>query len=112
MSIKVKTEQSFLVVNLEGEIDHHNASKIRLELDKKISETDKKKLILNFEDVSFMDSSGIGLIIGRYKIMKNLKGEIYATNLSKELYRIFDISGLFRLIKHYDTVEQCKKTES
>ncbi len=112
MEIDINIVENFLVVNLYGEIDHHNASIIREKIDAKLEETKLKKLIFNFKEINFMDSSGIGMVIGRYRMLQSQNGVVFVTNLSKEVYRIFDISGLFKIIKGYETVYQCIKENS
>lgn len=111
MSIHIEEKDGFLEVNLQGDIDHHNTSKFRVRLDNEIQRKKPSMVIMNFSQVRFMDSSGIGFIIGRYKLLKSIEGRLFVVNLSKGIYRIFEISGLFRLIKHYDTLEQCIKKE-
>ncbi len=107
MKIKIDVIKNFLVLNLYGEIDHHNAGEIREKLDKELEKTKLVNLIFNFKDITFMDSSGIGMVIGRYRILQSRGGTVCVTNLSKEVYRIFEISGLFKIINNYDTVYQC-----
>ncbi len=107
MKVNIETIENFLVINLKGEIDHHNAGFIRTEIENKIENTKINNLIFNFKDVTFMDSSGIGMVIGRYRLVSSRKGQVYVTNLSKEVHRIFDISGLFKIIKNYETVYEC-----
>ncbi len=112
MEVNFEIIENFLVVNLKGEIDHHNAFAIRAEVDRKIEETKILNLIFNFSKITFMDSSGIGMVIGRYRLLQAKGGEVFVTNLSKEVYRIFEISGLFKIIKNYDTINQCIETNN
>ncbi len=107
MEVNIEIIKDFLVVNLKGEIDHHNAFAIRSEVDRKIEETKIYNLIFNFSKITFMDSSGIGMVIGRYRLLKVKDGKVFVTNLSKDVYRIFEISGLFKIINNYDTINQC-----
>ena len=87
-----------LTVLLSGEIDHHAASKIREEIDCLMQDQSIRHLILDFSNVSFMDSSGVGMLIGRYKAMKKRNGSMSSTGLSKDVERIYRISGLHRII--------------
>lgn len=68
--------EDILIVSLCGEIDHHNAASIRREIDESMTAFHAKNLILDYSDVSFMDSSGIGLAMGRYNKVKDLAGSI------------------------------------
>ncbi len=87
-----------LIVNLCGEIDHHNASVIRREIDESMTAFHAKNLVLDYSDVSFMDSSGIGLAIGRYNKVKELSGSIVIIPGTPYISRILGLSGLFGII--------------
>lgn len=96
--MKSRLKQNELTVFLTGEIDHHAAASIRQEIDAMLQERKITALILDFSDVSFMDSSGIGMIIGRYKLIKARSGEMRAAGLSPALKRIYTLGGLHRII--------------
>ena len=97
MSAKIEYKQNKLVVILDGEIDHHTASLIRMGIDDAILKKRPDMLILDFGGVTFMDSSGIGLVMGRYKLMKTIGGKITVQNLSPSAYRVMKLAGLERL---------------
>lgn len=97
MSAKIEYRQNKLVVMLDGEIDHHTASLIRMGIDDAILKKRPDMLILDFGGVTFMDSSGIGLVMGRYKLMKTIGGKITVQNLSPSAYRVMKLAGLERL---------------
>ncbi|MCI6770958.1 MAG: anti-sigma factor antagonist [Oscillospiraceae bacterium] len=97
MSAKIEYRQNKLVVMLDGEIDHHTASLIRMGIDDAILKKRPDILILDFGGVTFMDSSGIGLVMGRYKLMKTIGGKITVQNLSPSAYRVMKLAGLERL---------------
>ena len=86
-------------VKLTGEIDHHSAEHIRKEIEHLIADQSLRSLTLNFDSVTFMDSSGIGMIIGRYKTMKERGGEVFAVSLHPPVDRIFRLAGLHRIIR-------------
>lgn len=98
MGVKCVANREKLTAYLAGELDHHNASKIKEEIDNSISQ-DTKILVLDFKELSFMDSSGIGVIIGRYKKMKRQNGAVYVKNMSGQMEKIFRMSGLDKIIK-------------
>ena len=83
---------------LIGEIDHHGAGKLREEIDTMLERNHPDTLILDFREVTFMDSSGIGVILGRYKNMKFSGGTVRAEHLNERMYKIFHMSGLDELI--------------
>ena len=97
MSAKIEYKQNKLVVMLDGEIDHHTASLIRMGIDDAILKKRPDMLILDLGGVTFMDSSGIGLVMGRYKLMKTIGGKITVQNLSPSAYRVMKLAGLERL---------------
>ena len=84
---------------LGGEIDHHCAVKIRHELDGMILEERPQVLIFDFSNVRFMDSSGIGLVLGRYRLMATLGGKVIVNGSSKEIARIFKMSGVDKIVE-------------
>lgn len=88
-----------LTVELSGEIDHHSSLDIRLEIDRKIKELQPKKLVMDYGEVTFMDSSGIGLIMGRHRLMQSLGGMIEVANLPDRLYKVVKLSGIEKLGK-------------
>ena len=88
-----------LVVFIERDIDHHNAANLRREIDSEIARYRPAKVILNFDAVEFMDSSGIGLIMGRYKYMQETGGELKVAALSPRCQKLVDISGITKIVK-------------
>ncbi len=86
-----------LTALLTGEIDHHTAGKIRDEIDAAIEFHRPACLVIDFGGVSFMDSSGIGLVMGRYKLMKNIGGTVRIENTPKPLRKVMKLSGLYDL---------------
>ena len=87
-----------LTVSLCGEIDHCTSENMRDEIERILSDKMIKELHLDFSRVSFMDSSGVGMIIGRYKTMKARKGRITAGGLGSELKKVYRLAGLHRII--------------
>ena len=88
-----------LIVRLSGELDHSAASDIRGELDTLIVRTGVKRLVLDLNGLTFMDSSGIGLIIGRYKQMARRNGTVAVFGADAHMDRIFDLAGLYQLVE-------------
>ncbi|MBQ9730533.1 MAG: anti-sigma factor antagonist [Bacilli bacterium] len=111
-NIKLYEENGILIAKINGEIDNSVTKEFREEIDKKILSLNLKYLIIDFGNVSFVDSSGIGFIIGRYNLMKKEKGFIILTNINYYCEKIFKISGILRLIKSYKTLEEAIKEVS
>ena len=98
MAVKIeKKSNNSIYALLEGDIDHHSAKSIREKIDEEIEKNRPNLLTLDFGKVNFMDSSGIGLILGRYKLMKFLNGNIEIINASPRIERIIKLSGLCKL---------------
>lgn len=87
------------VVSLVGEIDHHNAASLRADIDKLICETKPQKLILDLSRIEFMDSSGLGLIMGRYSLLKELGGELSIRDPNEGVLKICKLAGMERMIR-------------
>ena len=90
---------TILSVELIGDIDHHGAVGVRSEIDGAISEHRPTRTVLVLSGVEFMDSSGIGLIMGRYARMNAIGGELVLRGVSERLMRIFRMAGLERIVK-------------
>ena len=97
MSVKILTEENKITAFLSGEIDHHIASALRNEIDLAIRENDPNILILDFAKVSFMDSSGIGLVMGRYKLMSELNGKVVVQNPPSHIKKVMKLSGIEKI---------------
>ena len=97
MSVKLKQEEDKLTALLIGEIDHHSSQEMRQEIDGCVGRTDYKLLILDFKDVTFMDSSGIGLVMGRWRAMQAVGGEVKLKNVPSNIQRVMRLAGIDRL---------------
>jgi len=96
--IKTSRKGHCMFVFLSGEIDHYASAIIRKEIEESISSRDIQTLHLDFSDVSFIDSSGVGMLIGRYKTMKEKGGGISAGGLAPSVERLYRLAGLHRII--------------
>lgn len=98
-----------LVVKMCGELDHHTADKIRQMIDKKLHATRAANILFDFGKVGFMDSSGLGMILGRYKAIKEKGGKVLACSLQPPVYRVFEVTGLMVRIPIYKSVQDALK---
>lgn len=98
MALKNTRQGSSLIVHLSGELDHHSAARVRQEMDRLLKDAAIKELILDMKGLEFMDSSGIGLLMGRYRTLSKRGGRICVRNLSGQVQRVFRASGLYRII--------------
>lgn len=93
-----------MVVKLARELDHHNSVPIMEEIDRQIYSGKVRNIIFDFENTTFMDSSGIGVILGRHRILKNAGGIIAVTNINKSIDRILTISGIYKIVEKVSEV--------
>jgi len=98
-----------LIVNVSGELDHHYSEYFREKVEEKLLESNVKNLVLDFKGLTFMDSSGIGVIIGRYKNISKLGGKLLIANVKSNIERIFEISGLNKIVPVYKNLEDALK---
>ena len=97
-SVKCTMKKEALLIDIEGDIDHHTAKYIRVEIDKAIFYYRPKIALLNVGSVDFMDSSGLGLILGRYTSVREVGGILKIVNPSKDIEKILALAGIERLI--------------
>ena len=97
MNVFFEKENKNLTFEITEEIDHHKAELLRKELDYEIQRYMPRKVVFDFNKVSFMDSAGIGMVLGRYKMMKMLGGSIEIKNTNNSLKRIFEMSGINKI---------------
>lgn len=89
-----------LVTSLAGEIDHYSAEKVRNDIDDEMKLYHAKNLIIDFSGVTFMDSSGVGMVLGRYNKVKALGGKVVILNANRLVKQILDMSGVFTLMEY------------
>ena len=98
MNLQMECIGRTLIVKLEGEIDQSCAAEMRADIDREIRLRNVKNLVLDFGEVTFMDSSGIGVIIGRYKQIKALGGKTMIVRPQPQVDKILELSGLKKII--------------
>lgn len=94
MGVRISTRDGIMTAMLEGDLDHHSAKNMRESIDYEANKKKPKILKLDFGSIQFMDSSGIGLVMGRYKLMKLIGGKLKVINVPKQINRIMKLSGL------------------
>ena len=97
MNINYQNKDKLLLIEITEEMDHHTVEKIRRKVDNEITRYMPRKIVFDFNKVTFMDSAGIGMILGRYKMIKMLGGNLEMINVSKMLKKIFEMSGITRI---------------
>jgi stage II sporulation protein AA (anti-sigma F factor antagonist) len=99
LSISMEVKSDVLCIRLEGELDHHTAEELRTQVTNMVEKNGIHHIVLNMEQLSFMDSSGLGVILGRYKHIKSLGGEMVVCAISPAVKRLFEMSGLFKIVR-------------
>lgn len=105
MKISHFVEEKILVVEFTEELDHHASEKIRRRVDYEIQRFMPKRVIFDFSNVLFMDSAGIGLLIGRYKTATVYGGQVELMNVNEKLKRIFEMSGVLKIVNILEDVD-------
>ena len=97
MSVRLEHQAEQVIAYLSGEIDHHNAKEMREKIDFTAERVLPRILVLDFGGVTFMDSSGIGLIMGRYRLMHSANGRLIVRNASPHIRRVMQLAGMDKL---------------
>ena len=106
MEIIYEIRGSALVAALFGEMDHHGAEKLRQAIDGMMETYGKKNLIFDFSNVTFMDSAGISVVLGRYRKLEPAGGTVLIASCSQRIRSILNLAGIFSLMEYMDTKEE------
>lgn len=109
MDLSFKAEGSMLIVKISCEIDHHSCDKIRDKIDRSFIENNVKNILIDMSDVRFMDSSGIGLIMGRYKFASKLGGQAGVIGGNECVDKILKMSGIEKFVHIYTNLKDARK---
>lgn len=101
MAVEIQIKDDVVRAYLSGEIDHHSAAEIREKIDESVIQARPKELVLDFALVTFMDSSGIGLVMGRFRLMQETGGKVILQNLPSPLKKVMKLAGLDRLAEFH-----------
>lgn len=102
LQVEMEHHRNILIVRLSGELDHHTADHVRMKMDETIQHGLTDHLVLSLKNLQFMDSSGLGVILGRYKLIKAKGGKMAVCDVNPTVYRLLDMSGLFKIMPIYD----------
>lgn len=106
----LKMINNTLAVSVTGDMDHHNVGLMRSEIDRAIREKPVKNVVFDLSKLDFMDSSGVGLMLGRYKLVKELGGSVFIAGAKPAVERIINVSGLHKIIPIYESMDKAIKT--
>ncbi|MEG1547960.1 MAG: anti-sigma factor antagonist [Clostridia bacterium] len=99
MELFKRRSGSTLIITMRGELDHHSAQQARGEIDAMLSDSTVDTLSLDMRGITFMDSSGLGVVLGRYKMMNERKGKMRIVGASKCAERIMKMAGIYSLVE-------------
>lgn len=108
MEVMFRSSGRVLITLLSGDIDHHTASALRHTIDQSMKEFGCSDLVMDFSGVGFMDSAGIGVVLGRYKKLVKTGGRICVSGCSPHVARLLEMAGVFSLVQQADTQEQAE----
>ena len=106
MELKFKRKNKTLIILIAGEIDHHTSQELRRQTESALEQMGGKNIIVGFQEVTFMDSSGIGVMIGRYKQIQSLGGRIAIACPNEKIEEIIHLSGLSRLLPSFPSLNE------
>ncbi|SFJ28762.1 anti-sigma F factor antagonist [Thermoflavimicrobium dichotomicum] len=102
LKMEMKHYRNVLVVRLMGELDHHTAEQVRHQIEHELAKDIYTHLVLNLKHLDFMDSSGLGMILGRYKKVSQLGGRMVLCSIQPSVYRLMEMSGLFKILPTFE----------
>lgn len=100
--MKYQVQENCLTIFLPEDVDHHSAEEIKREADRLIDREHIRYIIFDFADTGFMDSSGIGVIMGRYKKVYMMGGEVWAVHTNERMRKILTMSGVMKIMQIYE----------
>lgn len=106
MDVKLSKRGTTLIIRIMEDMDHHSAQYLRQKIDSELVKSTVKNIIFDFSNVNFMDSSGIGVIVGRYKNVQKLNGKAAIINANPKIMQIFEMSGILKIIPAYNDLDK------
>ncbi|MDL2281442.1 anti-sigma F factor antagonist [Selenomonadales bacterium OttesenSCG-928-I06] len=106
MKIETLMKQGILIVRLKGEFDIESTNDFKKSIDNALNTNETKDILLNLQEVSFIDSSGLGVILGRYKNINLLGGQIVISNINPKIKKVLELSGFEQIMQIAETEEE------
>jgi len=106
IGVSVETNREFLFVSLTGELDQMTAPQVKIRLMTTLAAHDVRHIVFNLKNLSFMDSSGIGVILGRYNQVKDIGGKVFVLGMNPTVNKVFHMAGLSQIITIIDDEQQ------
>lgn len=105
LKVDLEQREHTTIVRMVGELDHHSAEYVKGKLEAAIARQSCHHMVLSLKGLTFMDSSGLGVVLGRYKQIKARGGEMVVCDANPAVYRLFEMSGLFKILSFQETEE-------
>ena len=105
MNYTIKKENNYLVVAVMGDVDMSLTDSLRKDVDQALAEHNVNRLVFDLAEVDFIDSSGLGVILGRYKRVTAKGGKVYLAGAKPQVKKVLELSGLPRLMELYPSVD-------
>jgi stage II sporulation protein AA (anti-sigma F factor antagonist) len=102
LQIEFEHGRKALIVRLKGELDHHTAEAVKARMEEAIERGGFQNIVLSLKELDFMDSSGIGVILGRYRQINSKGGKLIVCDVNPSVQRLFQLSGLFKILSIED----------
>jgi stage II sporulation protein AA (anti-sigma F factor antagonist) len=102
MGVSLHVKGKILIAKIDGDIDHHNCEIVRNKIDNAVINKNVSKILLDMSKVSFMDSSGIGLVMGRYKLVNKLSGQVVVVSKDNKVVKILKMSSVDKFVNCFD----------
>ena len=106
MSLNIMVEENIIIFNISGDIDHHTCENIREKIDTSVIEKNLKNIIIDMRKIDFMDSSGIGLVMGRYRVLSRFDGKLVVVSEDEKINRVLKMSGVDKFVAIVDNIEK------
>lgn len=106
IGVSVETKGEFMFVSLTGELDQSTTQQVKIRLMTTLAAHDVRHIVFNLKNLSFMDSSGIGIILGRYNQVKAMGGKVFVLGMNPTVNKVFHMAGLSQIITIIDDEKQ------
>ncbi|NMB95243.1 MAG: anti-sigma F factor antagonist [Clostridiaceae bacterium] len=109
MQVKFSNKGNILIVRLIGELDHHVSDYVRRKIDNEMIKPTSKNIIFDLSKLSFMDSSGIGIIMGRYRVISRINGQVMVACSNPQTVKLLEMSGIGKFVPIFSDVDKAVK---
>jgi len=110
LQVKFSNKGNILIVRLIGELDHHVSDYVRRKIDSEMIKPTSKNIIFDLSNLSFMDSSGIGIIMGRYRVISRINGQVMIACSNAQIVKLLEMSGIGNVIPIFSDVDKAVKS--